>query len=68
MPRCVILYGGSPTIDSSLEEDLALVRLVDAGDDVEQRRLARAVRADHTHDLVLVDVEVEPVDHQQPSE
>ena len=37
-------------------------RLVDAGDEVEQRRLAGAVRADHADDLALVDVEVEAVD------
>src|SRR4029079_8403210 len=41
------------------EPDVALGRLVDAGDEVEQRRLARAVRPDHAHDLALVDVEVE---------
>ena len=35
------------------EQDLAVVGLVDAGDQVEERRLAGAVRADHADDLAL---------------
>ena len=45
-----------------------MIRPVDAGDQVEERRLARAVRADHADDLALVDVQVEPVDHLQAAE
>src|SRR5207244_922247 len=41
---------------------------VDPGDQVEERRLARAVRADDAHDLALVDVQVEVADHPQPAE
>src|SRR5262249_42891755 len=52
----------------AVEEDVALVRLVDAGDQVEERRLAGAVRADHAHDLVLVHVEVELRDDLEPAE
>ena len=44
---------------SPAKTDLAVVRLVDAGDQVEERRLAGAVRADHADDLALVDVQVE---------
>ena len=44
------------------------VRLVDAGDQVEERRLAGAVRADHADDLALVDVEVELGDDLQAAE
>ena len=51
-----------------VEEDLAAVGAVDAGDQVEERRLAGAVRADHADDLALVDVQVEPVDHLQAAE
>jgi hypothetical protein len=43
-----------------IDADLAVVRLVDAGDQAEERRLAGAVRADHAHDLALVDGEIEP--------
>ena len=41
------------------EHDLARVRLVDPGDQVEQRRLPCAVRADHADDLALLDVQIE---------
>ena len=44
------------------EDDVAAGRHVDARDEVEQRRLAGAVRADHADDLALVDVQVELVD------
>ena len=44
------------------------VRRVDAGDEVEERRLAGAVRPDHAHDLALVDVQVELVDAREPAE
>ena len=40
---------------------VARVGRVDAGDQVEERRLAGAVGADHADDLVLVDVQVELV-------
>ena len=43
----------------AVERDVALVRPVDAGDQVEERRLAGAVRPDHADDLALVDVQVE---------
>ncbi len=62
MPRWVILCGSSPTMLRALEHDVALDRLVDAGDEVEERRLAGAVRPDHAHDLALVDMQVEAVD------
>ena len=52
----------------ALERDLSLVDLVHARHEVEERRLARAVRPDHAHDLVLVDVEVEVRDHLQAAE
>ena len=43
----------------AVEQDVACVGPVDAGDQVEERRLAGAVRADHADDLALVDVQVE---------
>ena len=50
------------------EADVARVRRVHAGHQVEERRLAGAVRADHAEDLVLVDVQVELVDAREPAE
>ena len=50
------------------EEDVACGRLVDAGDEVEERRLAGAVRADHADDLSLAHVDVEPVDDREAAE
>ena len=52
----------------ALEPDVAGVGLVDAGDEVEERRLAGAVRPDHADDLALVDVQVELVDAREPAE
>jgi hypothetical protein len=51
-----------------LEEDVAVVRPVHAGDEVEERRLAGAVRADDADDLTLGDVQVEILDHGEPAE
>ena len=46
----------------AVEEDLALVDRVDAGDALDQRRLAGAVVADEGHDLAGRDVEVDLVE------
>ena len=51
-----------------VEQDVAVVGLVDAGDQVEERRLAGAVRADHADDLALVDVQVELGDDLEAAE
>ena len=68
MPLRVILFGGKPDDRLALEEDVALLGRVDAGHEVEERRLAGAVGPDHADDLVLVDVQVEVGDHLQPAE
>ena len=68
MPLRVILFGGRPTIDSPSKRMSPSSGRVDAGDEVEERRLAGAVRADHADDLVLVDVQVEVGDHLQAAE
>ena len=47
-----------PTSDSPATDDLALVGHVEAGDDVEQRRLAAARGAHHRDELAAADVEV----------
>ncbi len=68
IPRRGDLVRRQPDQRAVVEQDVPLVGLVDAGDEVEQRRLARAVRADHAHDLALVHVQVELVDHAQAAE
>ena len=55
-PRCVIVCGARPTRLSPSSRISPLVGPVDAGDEVEQRRLAGAVRPDDADDLVLVDL------------
>src|SRR5207244_3434821 len=52
----------------AVEQDLALVRPVDARDEVEERRLPGSVRADHADDLSLVHVQVELVDDREAAE
>src|SRR5215831_7197326 len=41
---------------ASLEDDAALLRMVEAADDIEERGLARPVGADDGHDLAAMDV------------
>src|SRR5262245_46950175 len=53
---------------SPVEVDVTLVRTVDPRDQVEEGRLAGAVRADHGDDLALLDVKVELVDDGQAAE
>ena len=52
----------------AVEDDLALVRLVEPRDQVEERRLAGAVRADQADDLALAHVERDVVDRDDPAE
>ncbi len=47
---------------AALEEDLALVRVVEAADHVEQGGLARAVGPDDGHDLAAADLEAHPLE------
>src|SRR4029078_620317 len=50
------------------EADRPLVRRVHARDEVEDRRLARAVRPDQADDLALLDGEIEALDHAETAE
>ena len=68
IPRRVISCGSRPSRLSPAKRMSPRVRRVDAGDEVEERRLAGAVRADHADDLALVDVQVELVDAREPAE
>ena len=58
-PRRVDLVRLEADDAALVEQDVAVVGLVDARDQVEERRLAGAVRADHADDLALGDVQVE---------
>src|SRR5207237_1409473 len=51
-----------------VEHDVARVRPEDARDQVEERRLAGPVRADHADDLALANLQVELADHAQAAE
>jgi hypothetical protein len=50
------------------QRDAAVGRAVEAGDDVEQRRLARAVRPDDRQDLARAGGEADAVERAQPAE
>ena len=52
----------------AVEDDAAGVRLVEARDDVERRRLAGAVRPDQPGDLALVDRERDVVERDDAAE
>ena len=52
----------------AVEDHLARSRLVDAGEHVEERRLAGAVRADQRHDRAARDREVDIVGRDEPAE
>ena len=56
-PRLAMLVGAQAGDVVAVEEDPAGVERLEAGDQVEQRRLAGAVRTDDAEDLALVDVE-----------
>ena len=52
----------------AVEGDAPRVGAIDAGDDVEERGLAGAVRADQAEDLVRRDGEIEPVERHHAAE
>ena len=51
-----------------LEVDLSCRRIVDAGDDVEERGLAGSIGADQADDRLLGDREVDVIDREQAAE
>ena len=53
------LVGGQPRDVVAVDQDLALVRLLEAGDHPQRRRLAAARRPEHREELALGDVEVD---------
>ena len=63
MPSATILCGGRRTMLLPSKVDAAGGRADQAGDGLQQRRLAGAVRADQRDDLALRDVEGDVVQH-----
>src|SRR5256886_8326651 len=57
-----------PRAVAALEEDAALVGMVEAADDVEQRGLARAVGPDDGEDLPALDVQAHAAQREQSAE
>ena len=68
MPRPMTLCGGTRSRLSPSNSDVAAVRRVEARDEVEDRRLARAVGADQADDLPLRHVERDVVDRDDAAE
>ena len=60
--RSVLVEPGRRDVDA-VEQDAAVVDRLEQVDAAQQRRLARARRADEAHDLVVVDVEVDVGQH-----
>src|SRR5262249_12250000 len=52
----------------AIEDDAASIGSVDAGDDIEERRLAGAIGADQPENFVGSDREIEPVERQYTTE
>ena len=61
IPRAIASFGELKTTCLPFDQDLALVRPVEAVEDVHQRRLARAVLAEQRVHLALAQVEVDVV-------
>ena len=68
MPSRATLWAATPARLRPSNVQVALVGLVEAGEQVEQRRLARAVRADERGDRTPLDLEVLDVDGDQTAE
>ena len=67
-PAAAIASGGRAGDVRAGEDDPAGVRRLEAGDQVEQRRLAGAVRADHRGDAAVDDLQIDRIDGDQPAE
>ena len=68
MPWSAMPCGGTPQQVGAVEVESAGRRLVDPADDVEHRRLARAVGSDQPADLTLVDRERQTVERNDATE
>ena len=68
MPRAASCLGREAGDVAAVEPDRAGVGPVEPGDEIEQRRLAGAVRADDADELALGDVEIDAIDGGQAAE
>ena len=68
MPSSVASCGRADRHRLAVEADLTVVRRVDAGDHLDQRRLAGAVVADEPDDLAGVELEVDAVERLDGAE
>ena len=66
MPRSIASFADLSTTGFAVEQDLALVRPVEAVEDVHQRRLAGAVLAEQRVHLAALEVEVDAVVRDDP--
>ncbi|MCY1368043.1 hypothetical protein D9M69_550020 [compost metagenome] len=64
---CELLRGQAGDV-VAVEAHLPGIGLVQAGDEVEQRGLARTVRADHAQQFALAHLQVDGVDGREPAE
>ena len=62
------LVGRQPGDVGAVDQDLALGRLLEAGDHPQRRRLAAAARAEQREELALADREAELVDGGEVAE
>ena len=61
MPAALASCGEANATGFAVEADAAAVRLVDAADQLDQRRFARAVFADQRVDFARLHVEIDPM-------
>ena len=68
MPRWHLLWAGISLTSRPFKKDFSLRGKVDAGDDVDEGRLPRPVRADDPQDLVFPELHADPGQGGQPAE
>ena len=65
MPRCERWFGGSAVMSSPANSTATIVRPQRAGDAIDQRGLAGAVRSDQAEALALADFDVDIVQRDE---
>ena len=67
-PAATASRGSAKTTSRAVDRDRAGVARVDAGEDLHQRRLAGAIRAEERHDLARRDDEIDIGEHRHAAE
>ena len=62
------LCAGTPALVPPVQQHPPAVERLEPGDHPQQRRLAAAAGPEHTHDLVLGDLQIDRVEHGPPAE